>query len=121
MNLGIYWNNHHHMFTTVTNVSGRMLWANLHLLFWLSLFPFMTGWMGESGFASAPVAGYGLVSLMAAIAYYILQRTIISVQGPESSLAAALGHDVRERCRPSSTCRASSSRIPCGGLLSPST
>src|SRR5918998_6080503 len=71
VNLGIYWNNHHHMLATQETISGAMLWANLHLLFWLSLFPFMTGWMGENNFASVPVAGYGIVSLMAAIAYFI--------------------------------------------------
>jgi uncharacterized membrane protein len=77
-----------------------MLWANLHLLFWLSLFPFMTGWMGENDFASAPVAGYGVVSLMAAIAYFILQRTIIATQGEDSALAAALGRDVKGMLSP---------------------
>jgi len=100
VNLGIYWNNHHHMLSTVTQVNGRMLWANLHLLFWLSLFPFMTGWMGENDFASAPVAGYGIVSLMAAIAYYILQRTIIGAQGADSPLAAALGRDLKGKASP---------------------
>ena len=100
VNLGIYWNNHHHMLSTVGNVNGAMLWANLHLLFWLSLFPFMTGWMGENHFASVPVAAYGLVSLMAAIAYYVLQRTIISSQGEGSPLAAAVGRDRKGRISP---------------------
>ena len=100
VNLGIYWNNHHHMLTTVDRVNGRILWANLHLLFWLSLFPFMTGWMGENEFASLPVALYGLVSLLAAIAYFILQRTIIASQGEQSQLAAALGRDVKGKTSP---------------------
>ena len=93
--LGIYWNNHHHMFTTVEHVNGAILWANLHLLFWLSLFPFMTGWMGENGFASLPVAVYGGISLLAAIAYLILQRTIIAAQGSDSRLARAVGRDIK--------------------------
>jgi TMEM175 potassium channel family protein len=100
VNLGIYWNNHHHMLSTVDYVSGAMLWANLHLLFWLSLFPFMTGWMGENGFASLPVALYGTVSLLAAIAYFVLQRTIIANQGEGSRLAAAVGRDVKGRLSP---------------------
>jgi uncharacterized membrane protein len=100
VNLGIYWNNHHHMLSTVASVSGGMLWANLHLLFWLSLFPFMTGWMGENDFASAPVAGYGIVSLMAALAYYVLQRRIIARQGAGSRLAAAIGRDVKGKISP---------------------
>jgi uncharacterized membrane protein len=100
VNLGIYWNNHHHMLSTVGQVNGRMLWANLHLLFWLSLFPFMTGWMGENEFASVPVAGYGIVSLGAAIAYFILQRTIIAAQGEGSPLALAVGRDVKGKISP---------------------
>ena len=100
VNLGIYWNNHHHMFTTVENVNGAILWANLHLLFWLSLFPFMTGWMGENGFASLPVAFYGGVSLLGAIAYFILQRTIIAAQGAGSRLAAAVGRDIKGKVSP---------------------
>jgi uncharacterized membrane protein len=100
VNLGIYWNNHHHMLTTVERVNGRILWANLHLLFWLSLFPFMTGWMGEFEFASVPVALYGAVSLMAAIAYFILQRTIIADQGADSKLAGALGRDTKGKVSP---------------------
>jgi uncharacterized membrane protein len=100
VNLGIYWNNHHHMLSTVDRVNGSILWANLHLLFWLSLFPFMTGWMGENGFASLPVAFYGVVSLLAAIAYYILQRRIMSAQGEGSRLAAAVGRDVKGKVSP---------------------
>src|SRR3954468_10634271 len=75
--LGIYWNNHHHMLHTLKTVSGPMLWANLHLLFWLSLFPFATSWIGGTGFAAAPTAAYGAVMLMAALAYFILQQTIV--------------------------------------------
>ena len=100
VNLGIYWNNHHHMLTAVGHVNGAILWANLHLLFWLSLFPFMTGWMGESDFASLPVALYGGVSLLAAIAYYILQRTIIADQGVGSKLAEAVGRDIKGKLSP---------------------
>ncbi|MBA3431902.1 MAG: DUF1211 domain-containing protein [Actinobacteria bacterium] len=100
VNLGIYWNNHHHMFSTVEHVNGAILWANLHLLFWLSLFPFMTGWMGENEFASLPVAFYGGVSLLAAIAYFILQRSIIADQGDGSSLARAVGRDAKGKLSP---------------------
>ena len=100
VNLGIYWNNHHHMLSTVHHVNGAMLWANLHLLFWLSLFPFMTGWMGENEFAELPVAAYGLVSLLAAVAYYILQRTIITDQGEGSPLARAVGRDMKGKMSP---------------------
>lgn len=91
--VGIYWNNHHHMFHSTRHVTGGILWANLHLLFWLSLFPFMTGWVGENPRAPMPAAVYGFVLLMAAIAYYILQRAIIVQQGPGSLLAAAVGND----------------------------
>jgi uncharacterized membrane protein len=91
--LGIYWNNHHHMLHTVQRVSGAVLWANLHLLFWLSLIPFVTGWMGENHFTSAPTALYGVVLLMAAVAYFILQHTIIATQGRDSVLRAAIGSD----------------------------
>src|SRR6187455_1690370 len=84
--VGIYWNNHHHMLHAVRNVTGAILWANLHLLFWLSLFPFATGWMGENHFTALPTALYGVVLLMAALAYYLLQQTIIRAQGPESIL-----------------------------------
>src|SRR6187549_1847982 len=91
--VGIYWNNHHHMLHTITGVNGAMLWANLHLLFWLSLFPFATAWMGENHFAPLPAALYGMVLLMAAIAYYILQQIIIAAQGPDSLLKRAVGRD----------------------------
>src|SRR5580765_4620496 len=89
--VGIYWNNHHHLLNTVKHVSGGILWANLHLLFWLSLFPFTTGWMGENHVAPTPTAIYGFVLLMAAIAYYILQRRIVAQHGPDSPLRAAFG------------------------------
>jgi uncharacterized membrane protein len=91
--VGIYWNNHHHMLHAVTSVTGTMLWANLHLLFWLSLFPFATGWMGENHFTAVPTALYGVVLLMAAIAYSVLQQTIIRAQGHESILRKAIGRD----------------------------
>ncbi len=91
--LAIYWNNHHHMLHTVHKVNGRILWANTHLLFWLSLIPFTTGWMGENHFASEPTAVYGFVQLMAAIAYTILQREIMVHHGPDSMLATAVGKD----------------------------
>jgi TMEM175 potassium channel family protein len=91
--VGIYWNNHHHMLQTSHKVTGPMLWANLHLLFWLSLFPFATGWMGENHFAAAPSAFYGVVLLMASIAYLILQQRIIASQGPDSILKKAVGRD----------------------------
>jgi uncharacterized membrane protein len=95
--LGIYWNNHHHLFQATEEVSGGILWANLHLLFWLSLFPFTTAWMGENHLAPIPTAIYGFVLLMAAIAYYILQRTIIAKEGRESLLAHAVGVDWKAR------------------------
>ncbi len=98
--LGIYWNNHHHMLHVTQRVSGSILWANLHLLFWLSLVPFVTGWMGENHFAPAPTALYGLVLLMAAIAYWILQRTIINSQGRASLLKAAVGRDLKGKLSP---------------------
>jgi len=91
--VGIYWNNHHHMLHACTAVNGAMLWANLHLLFWLSLFPFTAGWMGENHFTAVPTALYSMVLLMAAIAYLILQETIIRAQGPESILRTAVGDD----------------------------
>src|SRR5215472_1254935 len=91
--VGIYWNNHHHLLQTCTTVTGPILWANLHLLFWLSLFPFTTGWMGENHFTAVPTALYGLVLLMAAIAYYLLQRAIIDAQGQDSILKRAIGSD----------------------------
>jgi uncharacterized membrane protein len=91
--LGIYWNNHHHLFHAVKRVNGKILWANLHLLFWLSLFPFVTGWMGENHFEAIPTALYGVILLFAAIAYTILLRAILQVEGPQSKLAKAVGKD----------------------------
>ncbi|MET3130395.1 putative membrane protein [Oxalobacteraceae bacterium GrIS 1.11] len=91
--VGIYWNNHHHMLQAVSKVDGRILWANLHLLFWLSLIPFVTGWMGENHFESVPVALYGVVLLMCGLAYALLARALIARQGRESALALALGKD----------------------------
>jgi len=93
--VGIYWNNHHHMLHAVRKVNGAVLWANLHLLFWLSLIPFVTGWMGENHFASLPVAMYGVVLLMCGVAYYILARLLIRLHGPDSALAHAVGSDVK--------------------------
>ena len=98
--VGIYWNNHHHMLHTAESVHGGILWANLHLLFWLSLFPFATGWMGENHFAAVPTAAYGVVLFMAAVAYYILQRTIIAHQGRDSLLAKAVGTDWKGKLSP---------------------
>jgi uncharacterized membrane protein len=98
--VGIYWNNHHHMLHACTRVTGRILWANLHLLFWLSLFPFVTGWMGENHFAAAPSALYGGVLLAAAIAYWMLQQAIIASQGPDSPLKAAIGGDWKGKLSP---------------------
>jgi uncharacterized membrane protein len=98
--LGIYWNNHHHMLHVTERVSGGILWANLHLLFWLSLIPFATGWMGENHFAPAPTAIYGVVLFLAAIAYWILQRAIITKHGPDSLLAAAVGKDYKGKLSP---------------------
>jgi len=91
--LGIYWNNHHHMLHTCRQVTGPILWSNLHLLFWLSLIPFATGWLGENRFAPAPAALYGVVLLMAAVAYFALQHAIIVSQGPDSLLKKAVGRD----------------------------
>ena len=99
--VGIYWNNHHHLMHAATRVSAGMLWANLHLLFWLSLLPFATGWMGENHFTAMPSAVYGGVLLMAALAYYVLQRQIMSAQGPESVLRHALGSDWKGKLSPS--------------------
>ncbi|HEV2882815.1 MAG TPA: TMEM175 family protein [Pyrinomonadaceae bacterium] len=93
--VGIYWSNHHHLLHAVQHVDGRILWANLHLLFWLSLIPFVTGWMGENHFAALPVAFYGTVLLCAAIAYFILTRALISHHGRNSALAKALGKDFK--------------------------
>lgn len=98
--LGIYWNNHHHMLHAAQTVTGPILWANLHLLFWLSLIPFATGWMGENHFASAPAALYGVVLLMAAIAYWILQQRIIASEGPDSILKKAVGGDWKGKLSP---------------------
>jgi uncharacterized membrane protein len=95
--LGIYWNNHHHMLHTAHKVNGKIMWANLHLLFWLSLVPFTTGWMGENHFASEPTAVYGTVLLMAAVAYTILQREIVVHHGRDSLLADAVGDDRKGR------------------------
>ena len=93
--VGIYWNNHHHLLQAVQKVNGPSLWANLHLLFWLSLTPFATAWMGENEFASLPVAFYGLVLLMAGTAYFILSQTLISLHGQDSALAKAVGSDFK--------------------------
>jgi uncharacterized membrane protein len=93
--LGIYWSNHHHLLQVVRHVNGAILWANLHLLFWLSLTPAMTGWMGETHFAAWPVAIYGVVLFMSAIAYYILTRTLLAEHGKDSAIAAALGRDFK--------------------------
>ena len=98
--VGIYWNNHHHLFHATKNVSGSILWANMHLLFWLSLFPFTSGWMGENHLASIPTAVYGFVLLMAAIAYYVLQCAIINQQGRDSLLASAIGEDWKGKLSP---------------------
>jgi uncharacterized membrane protein len=98
--LGIYWNNHHHLFQATEQVSGGILWANLHLLFWLSLFPFTTAWMGENQLAAIPTAIYGFVLLMAAIAYYVLQQTIIAKEGRQSVLAEAIGKDWKGKLSP---------------------
>jgi len=98
--VGIYWNNHHHLLHATKQVSGAILWANLHLLFWLSLLPFTTGWMGENHLSSAPTAVYGFVLLMAAIAYYLLQLAIIAKQGQDSVLASALGSDWKGKLSP---------------------
>jgi len=93
--LGIYWNNHHHLLQAISHVDGRILWANLHLLFWLSLFPFVTSWVGENQFAAVPVAFYGVVMLGAAIAYFILAHALIALHGRSSVLATALGRDFK--------------------------
>ena len=95
--VGIYWNNHHHMLQATTHINGTILWANLHLLFWLSLVPFVTGWMGENHFASVPTAVYGAVLFMCAIAFTILARRIIAHEGVHSRLAHALGSDLKSR------------------------
>jgi uncharacterized membrane protein len=98
--VGIYWNNHHHMLHVTRQVTGSILWANLHLLFWLSLVPFATAWMGENHFAAAPTALYGVILLMAAIAYWILQRRILAHEGPQSVLGTAVGRDLKGNLSP---------------------
>jgi len=95
--VGIYWNNHHHMLHAAKSINGSILWANLHLLFWLSLIPFVTGWMGENHFAEIPVALYGTILLMSAISYYVLSRCLIKHEGPESLLGSAVGKDFKGR------------------------
>jgi uncharacterized membrane protein len=95
VNVGIYWNNHHHMLHSSQKVTGQVLWANLHLLFWLSLFPFVTAWMGENWFETWPVAVYGFVSLMSGVAYYALARALVRCHGEKSEFAAALGSDLK--------------------------
>jgi TMEM175 potassium channel family protein len=98
--LGIYWNNHHHLMQTVSRVTGGILWANLHLLFWLSLVPFVTGWIGENSFGSKPMALYGFVLLMAALAWHILQYQILKNHGKKSILAIAIGKDLKGKTSP---------------------
>ena len=98
--IGIYWTNHHHLLQAIEHVDGRVLWANLHLLFWLSLIPFVTGWIGENQFAAWPVASYGVVLLCAAIAYLILTRALIALHGNDSVLATALGRDIKGKISP---------------------
>ncbi len=98
--IAIYWNNHHHLLFTVRSVDGLILWANTHLLFWLSLVPFATAWMGENDFAALPTAVYGVALLMPAIAYYLLQKSILRKEGPHSTLAKALGRDIKGKISP---------------------
>lgn len=98
--LGIYWNNHHHLLHTATRTTGRVLWANLNLLFWLSLFPFATAWMGENHFGALPSAVYGVVLLLAAVAYFILEHAIMAAEGPDSLLRRAVGHDWKGKLSP---------------------
>ena len=98
--VGIYWNNHHHLLHASTKVTGGILWANLHLLFWLSLLPFATGWMGENHFSALPSVVYGFILLAAAVAYWILQQRIISAQGPDSPLRRAIGADWKGKLSP---------------------
>jgi uncharacterized membrane protein len=98
--VAIYWNNHHHLLHTVTRVDGLILWANMHLLFWLSLTPFATGWMGENNFAPLPTAVYGVALLMPAIAYHLLQKAITRTHGMASTLARALGNDIKGKISP---------------------
>jgi uncharacterized membrane protein len=98
--LGIYWNNHHHLLQATTHITGGILWANLNLLFWLSLFPFATGWMGENHAATVTTVAYGIVLLLAGVAYFILQSVILKSEGPDSALAAALGGDLKGKSSP---------------------
>jgi uncharacterized membrane protein len=98
--LGIYWNNHHHLLKATERINGNVMWANLHLLFWLSLTPFVTGWIGENHAAAAPAAAYGVVQLCAGIAYWILQRQIVAAQGPHSKLKAMVGRDLKGNLSP---------------------
>jgi TMEM175 potassium channel family protein len=98
--VGLYWNNHHHFFQLTPLVNGAILWANLHLLFWLSLVPFATSWVDESGFAAGPAAAYGVVLLMCAIAFYILERVIVHAQGKDSPLEKAIGRDLKGKLSP---------------------
>jgi uncharacterized membrane protein len=93
--LAVYWNNHHHLFHIIKHVNGTVLWANMHLLFWLSLVPFVTGWMGENQFATAPVVSYGFIMFMAGVAYYILVRALVALHGQDSDLAVAIGRDFK--------------------------
>ena len=98
--VGIYWNNHHHFFQLTPAVNGAILWANLHLLFWLSLVPFATGWVGENGFAAGPAAAYGVVLFMCAIAFFVMERVIMAAQGPDSPLRRAVGNDFKAKLSP---------------------
>jgi len=98
--LGIYWNNHHHLLQAIERVDGQVLWANMHLLFWLSFTPFVTAWMGENNFAAQPVALYGVILLLAAVAYYILTQALLRLHGRNSVLAKALGRDVKGKISP---------------------
>lgn len=98
--IGIYWNNHHHMLQMADKVNGPVLWANLHLLFWLSLVPFVTGWMGENHFTTLPTALYGFILFMAGLAYFMLQQQLIKLQGPGSQLKKAIGKDVKGKLSP---------------------
>jgi TMEM175 potassium channel family protein len=95
--IGIYWNNHHHLLHVAEHVNGAVLWANLHLLFWLSLVPFVTAWMGQNHFARVPVALYGIVLLLSAVAYYFLARSLLALHGPTSLIARALGNDFKAK------------------------
>ncbi len=97
VNIGIYWNNHHHLLYAAERIDGRVMWSNLHLLFWLSLVPFTTGWMGENHFAAIPTAIYGCVLILAAVAYTILQAALVTVNGKDSTLARAIGSDLKGR------------------------